>query len=369
MIARRTASVCYPRPMFETIRAGLGRLRSRGVTHPPPNPVDASTAREVRGELEWFLDAAPERFTRFFLHGRILRASRREAALFRTLEPLGLVTHWISSLWMPCVRLVPFPGRFIATDLLSHREADQVFSPMFEQVYFVRNTLVKPGDEVLEIGVGSGVLGLSCGDIAGAVTGVEINARALAFARFNRDLSPAKGSIDWRLGSLYEPIEPGHRFDLVLSNPPFEPVPDGESRFLHSDAGEDGLDIARAILSGVAPHMKPDGRFAMISWSPGSAQRIALVDLVRNALGTHRIESHLLGSWPIEEHLATFPSGPGRDRWRRSSAARGLTHLHFVFLQTWPAEKPEVETLRPQEEIDACYAIADAWEAPLRRRS
>jgi Methyltransferase small domain len=338
--------------MLERIRAGLRRLRSCGLDYPPPTLDGGSGPPEIRAAIAAFYELAPERFTRFFLHERTLRASRREAPLLRSLEPVGLVTHLAASLWRPCVRIVPFPGRFVVADLFLRRSLDQVFSPMFEQMYFLRNVIVEPDDEVLEIGVGSGVLGLSLADTASEVTGVEINPRALAFARFNLELQPTAGIVDWRPGSLYEPIESGRRFDLVVSNPPFEPTPPDEVRFLHSDAGEDGLDVARDIVAGVASHLKADGRLAMITWSPGSSERVTLVDLVRDALPTHRIEVHVLESWPIEEHIPALASHP----------EPGLTDMHCIFLQATPAQAAELTVIHPREEIMACHALADTWK-------
>ncbi len=348
-------------PMRWKIRSALERLLSREVIPLPPRPADPSVMARARAGLAWFLSVAPGRFTRFFLHERILRASRREAALFRLLEPLGLVEHLASILWKPSVRLVPLAGRFFAADLNSYEESDQVFSPMFEQVYFVRNMVVRPGDEVLEIGVGSGVLSILAGDTAGAVTGVEISERALEFARFNRDLNAAKGALEFRPGSLFQPIEAGRRFDLVITNPPFEPTPPGQSRFRHSDAGTDGLDIMRGVLAGVTPHLKPEGRLDIFSWSPGSSRRALLVDLVRDALPEHRIAAHFLDTWPIDEHLARFASSPGHDLWRTALAESRLTHMHCLFLHAERASNSGVEVLHPREEIATCHAIADAW--------
>ncbi len=347
--------------MFEAIRSRLARMLKRHSTLPPPRWVDPSIAPEVKAGLDGFLDAAPERFDRLFLRGDPLRAARHEGALLRRLEPLGLVSRWPASWWTPRVRLIRFLGRFIAADLPVHRDVDQVFSPMFEQVYLVRNTTVRPEDEVLEIGTGSGVLSLTAADRARAVTSVDISPRALAFARFNLGLHPPKGTVEFREGSLYDSLEPGRRFDLLLFNPPFEPTPPGESRFLHSDGGEDGLDVARAFLDGAEERLHPGGRVAVVSWSPSSGERSLLVDLMRAALPRHRIVSHVLETWPLAEHLARFAGSPGLGRWQDGLAARGLTHLQCLFLRADPSSVPGVEILRPHEEIDECHAISNRW--------
>ncbi|MEY4193911.1 MAG: hypothetical protein RLZZ226_279, partial [Pseudomonadota bacterium] len=66
---------------------------------------------------------------------------------------------------------------------------------------------------------------------------------------------------------MYDGLEPGVRYDLIVSNPPYvnraewERLPEeylNEPR-LGLESGEDGLDCVRRILAGACQWLKADG--------------------------------------------------------------------------------------------------------------
>ena len=345
--------------MLRDARRRIELLLGRRTAFPPPSlPADPRALRT--GLAAWHHGAEP-RYARLFLHGHPLLVQRAERALFTDLAQAGLVEKLAPSVYQPCVRLFPLYGRFVATDLLTHREADQVFSLMFEQVYLIRNMDVRPGDDVLEVCLGSGVNSLFAADTARRVTGVDISPRALAFARFNEGLGPAAVPLEIYEGSLLEPLEEARRFDTILINPPFELVPEGEAWFLHSDGGEDGLDVVRALLPQVPSRLAPKGRFQVISWSPAADGRAVLVDLLRDALPGHRLTVHLLDRAALDDHLEPFRESPPYASFRARLAARGLDEVLFLYVHTQPSAAPGIEVSTPAPEIAACHALADPW--------
>jgi protein-L-isoaspartate O-methyltransferase len=343
--------------MFERLRAQWASLVGPATDFPPPTCGEPKTMASVSTGLQALFDRSLERFDRCFLRGQPLRVMRKERELFERLASLGVVARVASSFYAPCVRLFSLYGRFVATDLLTHRRPDQVFSLMFEQVYLIRNMHVRPTDDVLELCVGSGVNSLFAADTARSVTGVDINPRALAFARFNMALNPPKVPVDLRDGSLFAPVDDDRRFDRILVNPPFEPVPPDTDGYLHSAGGEDGLDVVRDVLRGVADHLAPEGHLMVITWSPGGTDGPLVADLFRQALSSHRLCLHMLEQGPLSAVLERFEGRPGYDTWSSRLAERGLTHLYFVFLDSQPSDEPGLEVLHPRAEVAACHAF------------
>jgi len=232
---------------------------------------------------------------------------------------------------------------------------------MFEQVYLIRNMNVQPGEDVLELCVGCGANSLFAADVAARVTGVDVSPRALAFARFNEALGAGAVPLDLRAGSLFDPIHDGRAFDRILVNPPFEPVPPEASHPLHSNGGEDGLDVVRALLLDLPGHLAPGGHFQMITWSPGSADEALVTELCIAALPRHGIHLHRFDTKLLAPRLEVFAGEVGYDAWRERLASRGLTHLHFVFVHAAPAQTPTLETSYPEAEVATCHRIADTF--------
>jgi len=332
----------------------------RATRHPPPAPPSAADAEEIRTGLDRLRFAGPRRHAGLFLAGRPRRVPRRERPLVDLLERHGLVERLPFGRILPRVRLFPILGRHVATDLLTHEDADQVFSLMFEQVYLVRNLDVREGDRVVELCVGSGVNALFAADRADAVAGVDVSPRALAFARFNAALNGRPDAIELLEGDLFAPVG-GRRFDLVIANPPFEPVPAGRGFFLHSDGGEDGLDVVRRILAEVPDRLTEAGRLEMITWSPGSDRGPAIVPLLGETLDGFALRVDLLGEEPLDGHAERFRSDSGYGAWRARLAERDLDRLFMVRVRADRGAEPALDVRRPAAEIAACHGIADAW--------
>lgn len=311
----------------------------------------------MRGALESFHARHAARFARLFLAERPLLARRAEREALAPLVSAGLVERLLGPLHAPRARVVPFLGRFVATDLRRRPATDQVFSLMFEQCYFARHLRARAGDRVLEVGVGSGVNALRAAEQGARVVGVDLNPRALEFSRFNEALSPPPQPLDLRLGSLLDPIGPDERFDLLLCNPPFEPVPPGATWYLHSAAGPDGMDFLRALLRDAPRALAPGGRVEMVTWSPSDGTLPLAVALLLEALPDHHVEAHDLLEEPIDPVLDRFRGAKGYDDWRADLAARGLTRLHMLYLRAARGEGPRLTVRTPTE------AIREAREA------
>ncbi len=112
---------------------------------------------------------------------------------------------------------------------------------------------------VLDLGSGAGIQAFLASGHADLVVGTDLSPRALAFAEFNARLNGVT-NVQWRLGSLYEPVA-DEVFDLIVSNPPFVISP--ESRFTFRDSGLPADTLSQRVIRDAAPRLT-EGGFACI---------------------------------------------------------------------------------------------------------
>jgi SAM-dependent methyltransferase len=130
-----------------------------------------------------------------------------------------------------------------------------------------RLTIRRPFGAVLDLGTGPGFQALLAARHAERVVGVDINPRALEYARLNAELNGI-GNAEWRHGSWFEPVA-GERFDLVVANPPYVISPQDD--LTYRDSGERGDALVLRLL-GELPAYLSDGGFAQVlcNWvTPG----------------------------------------------------------------------------------------------------
>jgi len=255
----------------------------------------------------------------------------------------------------------------VLTDKLDYRAIDQVFPLFAEQQFFLdelRHDKIQ-GADVLEIGLGSGVLSIGAAR-AGAkrVTALEINPRAKNFAGFNFVLNGVEDKIAIVDGQadLWQPVQ-GRQFDYIMSNPPFEPTPPHMDYFYHSAAGPYGLDFLDKLFAGLDEHLAADGHAQIVTAAPGDQQApTLLIELIRQRLSgstTVLLNPSLMTFDEIMDRLADKAMGADEDveALRRMARADGVTHLHLCVLHY--EKGPQCIHVEPSKQIYAHY-----WDIP-----
>lgn len=128
----------------------------------------------------------------------------------------------------------------------------------------IRTNHLARGKQVLEIGVGTGLLSLcSLQNGAAQVVGTDINPAAAACARYNAKRFGWENKFDCRLvtktnAGAFAVIKPGEKFDLIVSNPPWvDRRPKSDFEFALYDPG---FNLLRTLLEGLPKHLNPGGR-------------------------------------------------------------------------------------------------------------
>jgi len=262
----------------------------------------------------------------FLLRGRLGEDCCRSlfgSECFGLVQDLGLIrTREGSS--SSTVDLYPVGDLLIATDHRYHvRSEDELDEEPV--MYLGRDSIGLamvaprlPSGNHLDLCTGSGVQALVAATYASAVVGVDVNPRAIRFARFNASLNGIDNAR-FVLGDLYEPVA-DLRFASITANPPFVPSPTGDITF--RDGGADGETVLRRIVEGAPDYLEPDGRLSIVT---------DLVDV-------EGYSAKLRGWWGETGYVAQLLTTADRDE-----ALFSVPHAHAPFGQSYERYCGELE--------------------------
>lgn len=123
--------------------------------------------------------------------------------------------------------------------------------------------------QVLELGIGSGAISIALAHHCKLIQidAVDISKKALCVASVNIEKYLLKSRIRILEGDLFSPIEPGKKYDLIISNPPY--IPSQEISTLSKEVqsepiialngGIDGLTVIRKLIQKSPEYLNPDG--------------------------------------------------------------------------------------------------------------
>jgi release factor glutamine methyltransferase len=139
----------------------------------------------------------------------------------------------------------------------------RVFAPTHTSQEVAEGLTVNPGDTVIDVGSGSGILSFVAARLgAGRVYGTEVNAASVACASMNAERLGLADRIVFRLGSLFEPLK-DVRANVVIGD--VSGIPDEIARV--SDwfpggfsGGPTGAEVPVAMLEASRAHLLPGGR-------------------------------------------------------------------------------------------------------------
>ena len=160
------------------------------------------------------------------------------------------------------VDLYPCRDDYLFTDMAMSKD-NSLPHPVYElgtDSYLLTRTTPRPGGRrALDLCTGSGVHAVASAGLYDESIGVDLNPRALRFARINAAINGVV--CEFLEGDLYAPVS--GQFDLITINPPFVPTPDTTMQ-LHRTGGKSGEELSRRAIAGLPTYLAEQGTFSMI---------------------------------------------------------------------------------------------------------
>ena len=179
--------------------------------------------------------------------------------------------------------------------ILRYRVCPSVYPPS-EDTYLLLESL-SPGEKVLEIGCGSGILSVYCAALGSAVTAVDINPLALNCTDMNSRLNHV--SVETLLSDLFEKIDDS--YDSIIFNPPYLPTEDNIEGSEQWNGGRDGFKVTKAFLNSLGSHLNKGGSAWLVlssltdiqslidSYKQFTFQKVKSISFFMETLNSYRI--------------------------------------------------------------------------------
>lgn len=166
----------------------------------------------------------------------------------------------------------------------------------------IRDTPLVQGKRVLEIGTGSGLISLYCLRAgASSVVATDVNPAAVANAQYNVAGLQLPGErfearqVPLDDSGAFSVVREGERFDLIISNPPWEDAaPAAIDEYALYD---DNFALLDSLLAGLPEHLAPDGR-ALLAYGCVTAIRTLCDMAEERGLQVRALDERDLDSLP-----------------------------------------------------------------------
>lgn len=155
-----------------------------------------------------------------------------------------------------------------------------VFSPeiFFESQWFAEKIAEIAKDKhLLEIGPGTGIIGLFCARNGATVTAIDINEHAVENTEINfRDNHLP---VDVRQGSVYEPLMPDEKFDVIVWNHPFNKTSRQDTDPFFQSVFDYQYEALKAYVSEGRKHISEGGKLLLGTSSIADLEEIQKIAL------------------------------------------------------------------------------------------
>lgn len=134
-----------------------------------------------------------------------------------------------------------------------------VYPPGLDSYTLARGMIRERAESTLDLCTGNGIQAIIASRYSDKVTGIDINPRAINFARFNALLNQVD-NITFIEGNLYEPVK-NETFDRILTNPPLVSAP--LQKVCLPEGEKSGEVVMQRMVEGIPNHLN-DGGYAQV---------------------------------------------------------------------------------------------------------
>ena len=261
--------------------------------------------QQLKIEIKKF-DEDTQKLIAFFYMGEFCEKERIKnllgEELLEYLYENDILNYDEDSCWLNNFLIIPYLNcYFVVSNTTNYPTCqDDVPRPYIgsDSYWLARNVVNKVKGEVLDLCTGSGIQAILAAKSADKVTGVDIDEVAVSIASFNAALNRVEDKVVFLQGNLYEAIG-DKKYDYILTNPPFIPIPKEIDFPICGDGGEDGKEIVDILLEGYKKHLKENGTAIMIGQALGDNRRTFLEDDINDICEGMKASLMLWGNIPI----------------------------------------------------------------------
>jgi len=124
---------------------------------------------------------------------------------------------------------------------------EDVYNPAEDSFFFADNLVVLKDERVLDMGTGSGILGIIAAKQAREVIAIDLNPHAIKCANKNAKLNGVSEKIHVIRSDLFSSLTNKTLFDLILFNAPYVPSEENETDFWLGQSWAGGLTGRKVI--------------------------------------------------------------------------------------------------------------------------
>jgi len=168
----------------------------------------------------------------------------------------------------------------------------------------------------IDLGTGSGVHAILASGHCEQVVAVDVNPRAIEFAKFNGDLNGIE-NIEFVLSDLFKSV-PG-TCDFLAANPPYAPDTAAQAGDNFWSGGVEGTELLARIVEAIPTRVDPDGVCninALYPNPPGTTISEHFNKWLGGTLGRYEVLDY---TWPVpnyEDVLSEKPFVGDKSAWR-----------------------------------------------------
>lgn len=170
---------------------------------------------------------------------------------------------------------VPYVTTLLGEEIIVH---PNVYSPKYftDTERFADNLPVREGDEMLEIGAGTGAISIIAAKRgAKKIVAVDINSHAVENTWANVRRHGLEERVDVRYGDVFSSIREDEQFDVIFWNTPFELVEE-EVSDIEKSVGDYEYRATERFMSGARKHLADRGRLYI-----GFSSTLGRIDLLQ----------------------------------------------------------------------------------------